>query len=264
MAFKSYFDGGNQADTRQYMILTLAAFSGSGIQWDHFTEQWNIVLKRHRADFLHTTDALAMARPFTQKSGWKEAAVQAFIEDCVSVIERCSTTRRGDIFSFLGVRPVTVSVILNDFRKALETIPDLGSAEHLCVIYAAAHCTTWGLFNGYHKCQFFFDQGEPFCGHILDRKRNRTAKRAALEIRNITHVEQSDMRNVPALQAADLLAWAVNRRHEDGCSRYPWQERLLAIDREKELFDYSRLLRPNREHIGIVKSWKLPRRRPLA
>ena len=71
------------------------------------------------------------------------------------------------------------------------------------------------------------------------------------------------MRDVPALQAADSFAWAINRRYKDGSASFEWQKRLLAIDRDEEVFRYARLLKPNREHIDIVKSWKLPPRRPL-
>jgi hypothetical protein len=261
MAFKAYFDGGNKPE--RHDVITLAALSGSGIQWNNFTEQWKTVLKRHRASFLHIADAMTGApnSPF-KKNAWTEAQVGSFVEDCVSVIERCTTTRKGDEFVYLGLRPVTVSVLVRDFKKALARIPDLGSIENLCVIHAAAHCNAYGLMTGHHKFQFFFDQGEAFYGHLCDRIRNKKAKKAAPGIQSV-HLEQANMREVPALQAADLFAWAINRTYKDGSARFEWQKRLLAIDRDEEVFRYARLLKPNREHIDIVKSWELPPRRPL-
>ncbi len=238
MAFGAYFDGGNKAESHD--VITLAALSGSGIQWDNFTEQWKIVLKRHRASFLHTTDAMTSApnSPF-KKNGWTEAQVESFVEDCVSVIERCTTTRKGDDFVYLGLRPVTVSVLVRDFKKALAKIPDLGSIENLCVIHAAAHCNAYGLMTGHHKFKFFFDQGEPFYGHLYDRVGNKKAKKAAPDFQSV-QLEEANMREVPALQAADLLAWAINRRHKDGTARFEWQKRLLAIDRDEEVFSYAK------------------------
>jgi hypothetical protein len=264
MAFKGFFDGGNEADSRKYKIVTLAGFSGSGAQWDHFTEQWNRVLAAHQARFLHTTDALALEGHFKREKGWTEAGVEAFIGDCVSVIERSTTTRRGDIFSFKGLRPVTVSVVLGDFMRALRKFPKLGSAEHLCAIHAVARCTAWGRFTGYSKFRFYFDQGERFCGHIRDRMENKKARRAAPEIRNIICAAEVNMREAPALQAADVLAWSVNRKYEEGRVRYGWQKRLLALDRDADVFDYSRLSRPILRNVETVDSWNLPpRRRPV-
>jgi hypothetical protein len=153
-------------------------------------------------------------------------------------------------------------VLVRDFKTALTKIPALGSIENLCVICAAARCTTYGLMTGHHKLQFFFDQGEPFYGHLDDRAKNKKAKKAAPDIQTV-HLAESNMRDVPALQAADLFAWAINRRYKDGSASFEWQKRLLAIDRDEEVFRYARLLKPNREHIDIVKSWKLPPRRPL-
>ena len=244
--------------------MTLAAFSGSGIQWDYFAEQWNRALDTHQAEFLHTTDALALEGHFSRKKGWTDAAVEALIDDCVSVIGHCATTRRGDTFSFIGLRPVTVSVMLDDFRKASRKFPELGAVEQLCAINAVAHCTAWGLFTGYNKFQLYFDQGERFYGHVLDRMENKKAKRAAPEIRNITCAAEVNMRESPALQAADVLAWSVNHRHEDGKARYGWQKQLLALDRDTDVFDCSRLSEPNLSNVETVNSWRLPpRRKPV-
>src|SRR4051812_38802345 len=84
VALKSYFDGGNQADSREYKIVTLAAFSGSAVQWANFEEQWRENLIRHGAKWLHTTDAATLQRPFSVDDGWTTAKVDAFIGDCVT------------------------------------------------------------------------------------------------------------------------------------------------------------------------------------
>jgi hypothetical protein len=41
VAFRSYFDGGNQADISQYHTVTLAAITGTHIQIVNFEDRWN-------------------------------------------------------------------------------------------------------------------------------------------------------------------------------------------------------------------------------
>ena len=49
MAFKAYFDAGNQADSEAYDALTLAGMSGTEEDWSPFENDWKDVLKRHGA-----------------------------------------------------------------------------------------------------------------------------------------------------------------------------------------------------------------------
>jgi hypothetical protein len=56
---KSYFDGGNQANSRQYDVLSLAVMSGTKDEWTPFENDWNAVLLKHHAAYLYTTDAMS-------------------------------------------------------------------------------------------------------------------------------------------------------------------------------------------------------------
>jgi len=71
------------------------------------------------------------------------------------------------------------------------------------------------------------------------------------------------MREVPALQAADALAWAINHKYQPGGSRFDWVRRLLAIDRDEEEFRYERLARPMLDRLSVTRSWRLPKRARL-
>lgn len=263
MALKSYFDGGNEANSREYDIVTLAAFSGSGIQWGNFEEHWKHNLVKHHAKWLHTTDAATLNGPFSRDKGWTTTKVDAFIKDCVTIIERCAAVRVKTELTFRGIRPATVSVLLKDFKKALLKIPALESPTEICATQCLGCCFHYGEYlDDRQKFQLFFDQGEPFYGHAHDRRTNRRSRKIDQIWKKVTHLGESDMREVPALQAADLLAWSVNHKYTDGVTR-DWQKRILAIDRDEEWFDHRRLLRPHREGLDIVRAWKLPRRRPF-
>jgi hypothetical protein len=60
MVLKGYFDGGNQADSRQYDRITLATVCGTADQWKTPELEWREVLTAHKADFLHTTNAVSL------------------------------------------------------------------------------------------------------------------------------------------------------------------------------------------------------------
>ncbi|MBZ5609358.1 MAG: hypothetical protein LAP38_13930 [Acidobacteriia bacterium] len=262
MALKTYLDGGNTADAQKHKVITLAEFSGFPKDWKKFDKLWKSTLRKYHAPWLHTTDAISLQGPFSPQKGWDSQTVERFIEGCVSVIEKCST-RVNAAGKFYGVRPSTVTVHLKDFKQAQAEIPDLVSVEHLCAITSTILAMSYGAALGAVSFELFFDQGEPFFGHIQDRMVNRESRRASKIWDLVVHYGQTDMRKVPALQAADLLAWTVNRTWEEPAIRYDWQERLYNLSRESEVFDYERLKKPIHEHIRKVKSWNLPRRRSM-
>jgi hypothetical protein len=77
----------------------------------------------------------------------------------------------------------------------------------------------------------------------------------------IVHIGESDMRRVPALQAADLLAYCVGNKDS---VRFAWQEQVLNIDRLSNWYDYDEL---NQDfdmatHIWNISRYKFPRRGP--
>jgi hypothetical protein len=108
VACKSYFDGGNRADSRKYKTLTLAVFAGTDMIWSAFQDDWCRVLKTHGAPFLHTTDAVALRNAF---EGWPHEHVEELITDCVSVIEKHASIRAGKSFRLLQIIRVQISCL---------------------------------------------------------------------------------------------------------------------------------------------------------
>jgi hypothetical protein len=149
---KSYFDGGNEADRSQYEHLTLGGICGTEAEWIRFDKAWRRVLTKHHTRWLHTTDAVGRKNIY---SGWTVPTVDAFIDDCVTVIEQhtaISRVRRG-------LRPITATIILKDFQRALDKVPNLGTPENTCVISCVDTAFAFGTYIGCKKFQLFFDQG---------------------------------------------------------------------------------------------------------
>lgn len=261
MIFRGFFDGGNQPNSEEYDVITLASVSGTKDQWRPFEDAWRDNLKTHGAKWLHTTDALTLNAPFTITDGWTKAKVEAFLSSCVDVIEEHATIpkKKG------GLIPYVLAFVLKDFIYFAAQNPDKISSDvtEVCATQAVDRVIRQGLKNGAHFFHLVFDQNEPFIGHISQRQINKKAKKRLKDVNDrITSITEANMRVTPALQMADLFAWCFS--HKFIKPQHSWQERLLKQSPwiedwygEKEL---KRYLKP--EYYQEVKAWKLPPRKP--
>jgi hypothetical protein len=244
-------------------VVTLAMISGTIDQWKPVVDGWREALKINGAKWLHTTDAVSMSDPYSKRDGWDVPRRDKLINDCLTAIEPLMVRKkRNNESSRYGVYPCTVSVVLPDHiraRSALENIPK--NANEICSIQALHRCLEWGRdIVGADFYHLIFDQGEPFRGHIEDRRVSKKAVREFPVLGRITAVTDADMRNVPALQIADLFAWCVSHKKEN--KKYSWQRRVLNIDRMDDWINEPHLMNPIARTMELMKEWKLPRRRP--
>lgn len=206
------------------------------------------MLLLYRESFIETRDGLRQNA--THLSRRSVSVVEKHISFRMS---KWSPGRNG-----LGVSTQTIK--LKDYIRARTVKPDLPVVTEICATNALVRTMEWGKdimgANFYH---LIFDQGEPFYGHIKDRKDNRKARKLP-ELDRITSMTEADTRLTPALQMADLIAWC--RSHRDTAPRHKWQNRLLKLNWIDDWFDYDKLVNPVQESIDLVKTWKLPRRRP--
>jgi hypothetical protein len=231
MILKSFFDGGNQADSTKHDVVSLASVSGTLDQWRSFERDWKANLETYGAPYLHTTDAVSLkAEPFTKENGWDRDRRDAFISDCVTIIEAhiAEPPNKTDPHGRFGLLPYVLTVVLKDFLRARDANPEVPkTAEEICAMQTVFRCLQWGEYIGAHFYHLVFDQGEPFMGHVLDRQNNRKAKRHLKAIvERITSIKESNMRLVPALQMADLFAWCINNKRRT--PRHKWQDRMLS------------------------------------
>lgn len=263
MILKTYFDGGNQDDSEQYDVITLAAVSGVQYQWVPFAKEWRRILKKHGAPFLHTTDAAGLTGLYSRRNGWSEKRRDALIMDCVRVAGRhIARPNRPSSPGKFGLLPFTVTMVLKDFVRARQEIPGLPTtASEACVMQALHECLLWGLENAQvERFHLVFDRGEPFYGHVVDRTRSRKAVRTVPVLKTISETFEENMRNTPPLQLSDLYAWCVS--HKDKDAGFKWQEKLLKMDRMDQWRDYKVLTNVIPGVADLVQSCKLPPRRP--
>jgi len=261
VVLKSYFDGSNQADSSQYDRISIAAVCGTGKQWKRFDRDWNKVLYRHRAGYLHTTDAVSLRNDFKKEKGWTVRRVDSFIGDCVGVIERHMMIPDGVLGKRPkeGLYPVTLTILFDDWVRAVKTLPDLpNSIEELCATESLGFVLRWGKHIGTKKYELHFDRGEKFYGHIHDRWTHPKAKKDIELMKDVISVDEAISTHVPALQMADLFAWCINHVNKE---TREWHIRMHRLPWRAPLLDYEHLIKPIPRVLDSIASWKLPPRK---
>ena len=257
MVLKSYFDGANQPDR-----IVLATVSGTIKQWKAFDSAWGKTLYKHKASFLHTTDAVSLKKDFSDQKGWTKERVNAFIEDCVQCISKhlAQPPSRSRSHIKPGLRATTLTIHLEDYKDARRTFPKLPVAvTDLCLSESLVFCFKWGRHIGARRYQMYFDQGEPFYGHLCDRMNSSRAKRDVPLLNAITHKEETNMKAVPAIQMADLLAWCIS--HNENATRL-WHRRLNDLPWSSPYLDQKYLSQPIEERLEQSEHWGMPKRKP--
>jgi hypothetical protein len=107
-----------------------------------------------------------------------------------------------------------------------------------------------------------FDQGEPFHGHVLERWKHPKEKGKPL-YKGIRAVTEADMRFVPGLQMADMLAWSINRPYGQGGHEEVCEAVVDAIPRTERTFEYEELRKPNHTALETIAALRLPHRKPM-
>jgi len=261
VVLKSYFDGSNKADSSEYDRISIATVCGTSKQWKRFDTEWRKVLYKHRADYLHTTDAVSLQNDFTKAKGWNKTRVDYFIDDCVGVIVKTITIPDGVSGKRPkdGLCPVTLTIPFDDWVRTKKTVPELpDTIEELCATESMGFAFKWGKHIKAKKYELYFDRGEPFYGHALTRWTHPKAKADIKIMEDVITVAPAISKDVPALQMADLFAWSIN--HNDNVSRQ-WHKRLHSLPYWSALLDYEHLIKPQKWVSEKVASWGLPRRR---
>jgi hypothetical protein len=257
VVLKSFFDAGNQANSCQYEVLSLAVMSGTHDLWVPFDKDWKRILKKHKADHLHTTYAVSRKGIY---KGWTEGQRDAFLKDCVSVAAKhCARAKIGEVPGKYGINCFVVSFVLKDFVDHAKRYPEQPqNVNESCLRQALPELLNWCKDQAAcEHCHCFFDQGEPFYGILSQILQSKQAIRDAWLLKMITHRSESDMRFVPALQLADLYAWCQS--HRNSTWQPKWKAKLLRTHFRWQWLDKSNLDNVEPGSQEVWRSWNLPK-----
>lgn len=215
IGLESYFDGSYTGKNwREGDYISLAGQATEDGVWKEFDEKWDEILggegKRPKAPYLHMREANANEGPFSWRNGWNRKKVEALV---VALLEHLQTQDKKRFHQF------ACSIDLRAHRKLITegfTLPD---PVDICNGHCPESVLVWyvtsypGVIADQH---YFFDISEPFKQPFEDCWKKE--KQNVLDLSPRCHywqlvqtVTTADMKKKPALQAADLLAWASNR-----------------------------------------------------
>jgi hypothetical protein len=149
---------------------------------------------------------------FSHKLGWNFKKVEALITDLLMFMQTLDKER----FHQFGC-----TIDLEAYKRLSSLGLSFNDPITICNDFCPFAVLAW--YHGYypgiiHSAHFFFDTDEPFKAPFEDRWRQETGNfldpTALREVWGVIKtVATANMRDKPALQAADLLAWASNRVH---------------------------------------------------
>lgn len=261
IVLKAYFDAGNEIDSTQYDIVTLAGISAREEDWPRFEISWLNAVTAAWSEcdmppdvqpYLHTTNMLTGNEPFTKKRGWNTTRLNALFETCALIIAEASDSKR--------FRLVSASVLLKDYREVRAEGVRLASVRDICASFCVASAVAWSpAFAAdfmQHGAELYFDQNELFRASITNRQHHRKLRNHPAWAK-LSLVGSVNSKITPAVQPADLLAWSINA-HQIGKVKGGWQLALLSLEREKYNIGKRSLRKPNMDQLGPLLDLNLP------
>lgn len=209
IAMKCYFDGSQGLDDSGAEWLTLAGYMASDVLWSKFDDAWiKILCERYPiAPYIHMSELMGTDDPFETANGWTFEKKNALILDAVSFLSQINKTA---YCSFV------CRIDLAAHNRLLKEGFTLKRPAVMCADACISQSFGWYYKN--HKLELahiFFDRGERFMTEFKAEWKKMCPNRHAITVEHfwgmISNVTDLDMRSSPALQAADMLAWAETR-----------------------------------------------------
>lgn len=225
LASWAFFDGSGKKDTP---AISLAGIAAPEVQWGDFDSDWHTTLNTHGADCFHMSPAINLATPFSQEEGWTKDKVDLLIRDLVKLMGEYSN--RG--FQFRAC-----TVIRGDYARVKREHANIRPLPAICSNF----CVGGLALPKKYEFLLYFDKNEAFMKQVYrvwNHLKNKPTQRPRWveQTRNILPVDSGYY----GIQAADFIAWSVNREHALG--DYPQWAMFAKILAEWKLYDYDALV----------------------
>jgi len=207
MGLKAYFDGSGKGGDPQCKFLTLAGFSGTEETMVSFQEGWKQIVNDSGADYLHMAEAWPLKGQFSPDKRWTSKRRDDLVRNLIRYL--ADYRHFDETTDLLGF---SCTIDLSAYRRVL-SCRRLKEAESICVDHCFGH-----QFHRLPKpspgyLSLCFDQNEDFLHKANRIWKKRVQGQRSWWAKYVTEIASVDMRSIPAVQAADLVAWTVNRRH---------------------------------------------------
>lgn len=218
MSMRVHLDGsGKKANG----FMALAAFAGNDDIWKKFDDDWAEILSSHvpKAKYVHMNEIARQIKGFDWKDGWTLQNSFALVNKCLMYMSHLDKAKFGMFYC---------GIDLDAWRKLKPEFPDLIDPIAICNRYCSEIPLTLHLLKYENELKdhdtidvepvhYFFDREEEFKRSFEDKWNEEKNRTEALGVKGwwdcVDEVAAVEMKKVPGVQAADILAWAVNKEN---------------------------------------------------
>ncbi|MGD0922917.1 MAG: DUF3800 domain-containing protein [Terriglobia bacterium] len=214
IALRAYLDSSRKPEY-EHGYLTLAAVAGNDEMWAEFETGWKKILDEHKpkADYVHMREIVRLIEGFDPKRGWDLKSAFDVATQCVGYMSHLDKKR---------FRMFYCSVDLAAWRKLRAETYQIPEPVDMCNQFCSETVLGWylhyypGLIDPHNDTvKYFFDRHECFENPFKEKwnaEKNLAEETGAWSIwKMIDEVASVEMKTTPGIQAADIIAWGMNR-----------------------------------------------------
>lgn len=215
IAIRAYLDSSGILDDN---YLTLAAFAGNDELWREFENEWNRILKNHvpPAKYVHMKELARQIDGFDWRLGWNMDNSFGLVIKCLMYVQHLDKKR---------FRMFYCAIDLAAWRKLKAETYQLPNPLELGNQFCSEMVMNWYLLMHPEvfdpesaAMHYFFDRGDIFKQPFEDKWKMETSNLDRSKgdwtiWSTIKEVCSVDMKDVPGVQASDILAWSVNKEN---------------------------------------------------
>jgi hypothetical protein len=215
VAMRIFVDGSYGKDANGDEWITLGGIAATDNAWSEFEGHWHTMLRNRYpiAPYIHMIELMDGEDPFDSVNGWNEEKLGNLIVEGIARLSWMDKAQSQMIACSFNKsardRIIAEGHTVSDPIAALVT-----TVTQAAIVPYLANCAVHGVTA--EPIYFFFDRNEPFF-RLLKRAwlNGRTRPGHQADPNNpwdyLRDVDERDLPNTYALQAADMIAWAHTR-----------------------------------------------------
>lgn len=236
---RGYWDGSGKPEDSEYVTLTGLIASES--VWERFERSWGEILQKYQISDFHTSEAMSLNDRFSRENGWTPQKVDGLVKEFWNVIGQYRWTKEFSLKSNLNARSCTV--VMDDYRRAKLERPRIREVEALCTSFCS-HALPIDLDSNleYPEIVLVFDRGEAFLDTIYRNWVKYKKLPDAGWPMQIKDIVPMGAQNLCPMQAADLVAWTINKHHRSPDGYPDALGSIIMMSHQIKTFDYDTLM----------------------
>lgn len=202
---EAYFDESETVKEQQHSFV-VAGYAADTYRWQRFEREWGHVLDDFGVPYMHMSEVANREGPFNE---WDDERCAAFLSRLAFVI----TSKPGSI------RSVSCAIPVKDYLEIATEAErnEVGHAYHLCLYWCIPSVLRLYAREPGHSIDFVFDDRrgvKPKALKALGVYKHSTLIPDGLKAM-LGELSYADDKLVKPLQAADFLAYEVNKHYRE-------------------------------------------------